>query len=229
MLSRVLSPFREFGAMGILYLADRAMSSISPRLRVIVYDLMVQPIPSGSGLPLLGKSQITVRAIGRDDMALDRMPLSRDTIQSRFDQGASCLGAFLREQLIAYMWFCESRYDEDEVRCRYRLTPSEQSVFDYDFYIFPEHRMSRAFLALWSGANQTLHQRGILYTFSRVTRFNLASRKAHSHLGARRIGKVVVVRVARAELLMATVSPYFRLSFVGRPELDLRADMPLGG
>lgn len=225
-LRRILSPFREFGTIaGLLYLADRALSSLSPRLRVYAYELMVQPIPDQPLLAPRRASSIEVREISPDDPALAAMPVPAAVIAARRRQQATCLGAFKKGELIGYMWFSPRQYEEDEVRCTYLLDPPAQSVFDYDFYIFPEHRMGRGFASLWDGANAHLRARAVGQTFSRVSRFNLASRRAHAHLGGTRLGSAVFLMLGPVQLTVASVSPYLHVGADAgsRARLTLRA------
>jgi hypothetical protein len=231
MLKKILGPFREFGfAAGLLYATDRVLSAISPRLRLQVYELMVQPI---TDKPLLNgrmNRQLEVREIRAGDPEIARMPVRPEIMAQRFAQKAVCLGAFRKGELIGYMWFCFESYDEDEVRCTYLLNPVEKAIFDFDFYLFPEHRMGLGFVGLWNGANQYLSRRGIAYTFSRLTRFNLASRRAHQHLGWKVAGRAVFFQAWRVELLLATLFPYVHLSLGrSRVRLALRPDALLRG
>ncbi|MDP1534625.1 MAG: hypothetical protein Q8L92_13715, partial [Rubrivivax sp.] len=171
MLRRVLGPFKEFGLVaGVLYLIDRMLRSVSPRLGLFVYELMVQPIASKPMLPANLTKNLRFAEIGRGDPELALMPAREDIKAARFDQGARCLGTYRKDKLIGYIWFSFGHHEEDEVRCDYELTAREQSVFDFDLYVLPEHRMGIAFMAIWHGANEYLHQRGIRYTFSRLTR-----------------------------------------------------------
>jgi hypothetical protein len=145
--------------------------------------------------------------------------------RARRDQNATCLGAFKKGVLIGYMWFCRGSYDEDEVRCTYVLNAVDESVFDFDFFLFPEHRMGPAFAALWKGAGQFLHNRGIRYTFSRLTRFNVASRRAHQHLGGKIVGRALFLHFGRIEIMIATLSPFLWASITGRVRMILRPDV----
>ena len=46
MLAKFAGAIKEFGlAAGMLYVADRALRMLSPRLGLFVYELMAQPIP----------------------------------------------------------------------------------------------------------------------------------------------------------------------------------------
>jgi hypothetical protein len=226
MPSRLLSPFREFGFLaGALYIIDRILSRLSRGTRLFVYELMVQPIPE---TPLRGASlarNLQVRELRDGDPEIAAMPTPPPMIARRYAQGAICLGAFQKDAFVGYMWFCPRRYDEDEVRCTYVIQPPEQSVFDFDFYIFPKYRMGTAFVGLWNGANRELRARDIRYTFSRLTRFNLASRRAHHHLGWKLVGRATFLQLWPLQLMIATVFPFVHASFGASsgPRLKLSA------
>ena len=72
--------------------------------------------------------------------------------------------------------------------------------------------MGLGFVATWHGANAFLNQRGIRYTFSRLTRFNLPSRRAHSHLGWRRVGSTIFLQMGVIEVMAGTVFPFLHVS-----------------
>jgi len=225
-VGRIQSPFRLFGVLGgIAYVIDRVLVRIPGQLRLHVYDFMEQPITGKALLPRrLGKG-LEVRPIHRDDSAVRLMPPPATVKRRRLEQGAECLGAYVKDELVAYMWFCRDQYREDEIRCDYILHPKERSVFDFDVYVFPERRMGLAFAKLWSGANQLLFDEGIRHSFSRVNRFNVSSKRAHDRLGWRRVGSATALKAWDWELLITTVSPYlsFSLSDAQRPKLHLRA------
>lgn len=228
MFNRLAGPFREFGlAAGLLYLVGRALRAISPRLNLYVYELMVQPIPDAPLLPERLSKGMEIRPITRGDPEIGLMPARPEIKESRFDQGAICLGAYRKGTLIGYLWLCFDAYDEDEVRCRYLLSPPGKAVFDFDLYIFPEHRMGLGFVGIWNGVNEYLRTRGIDFTFSRLTRYNLPSRRAHAHLGWRRVANAVFLQAWGLEVSFATIPPFVSVSVrrSGRVELRLSPDV----
>lgn len=230
MFQKLTSPFKEFGAFaGALYLIDRLLSRISPNLRLFCYELMVQPIHDKPLIPDRMTRSLDIREIKRGDPELDLMPVPPEIIEFRLKQNAICLGMFKKGEFIGYIWFCFGVYEEDEVRCVYLLTPEKEAVFDFDLYLFPEHRLGLGFIGIWEGANKFLYKRGIRYTFSRLTRFNLASRKAHDHLGWKRVGQAYFLKVWRLELMISTVSHFLGLSLrkSGRIRLKLCPDVLL--
>ena len=219
----IAGPFREFGALaGSLYAIDRVLRRISPRLGLYVYELMVQPITSQPLLPPNRIRNLDFVEIGRGHPDLALMPARDDIKALRFEQGARCLGVYRKGKLIGYLWFCPERYEEDEVRCTYHLAEADRSVFDFDLYVFPKHRMGIGFMAIWHGANLFLSQRGIHYTFSRLTRFNVASRRAHAHLGWRRVGRALFLQAWSAELMLATLFPFVALTWRRGQRVRLR-------
>jgi hypothetical protein len=228
-LSRVAGPFREFGWFsGLLYALSRVLQMMSPRLNLYVYDLMVQPVTAKPLLPQRLSQAFSVAPIGAAAAELGLMPVPQSVIQDRFTQGAVCLGAWRGGRLVGYMWLCPARYDEDEVRCRYDLLPAAESMFDFDVYIFPEHRLGFAFVALWNGANRWLQDQGVRFSFSRISRFNVASRRAHARLGSQRLGSALFLRLGRAQVMLATVRPYLSLSVRTSRRVALKLQAPRG-
>lgn len=229
LLSRLAGPFREFGAFsGLLYAASRVLPMLSPRLNLYVYDLMVQPVTAKALVPPRFSQAFSVVPIGPESAELGLMPVPRSVIEGRFAQGSICLGAWRGAQLTGYMWLCPSRYDEDEVRCRYDLLPAGQSMFDFDVYIFPEHRLGFAFVALWNGANRWLQDQGVKFSFSRISRFNVGSLRAHARLGSQRLGSALFLQLGRAQMMVATVRPYLSLSVQPNRRVSLKLQAPLG-
>lgn len=227
MLAKLISPFQEFGFFaGLLYAFDRFFQRVSPHLRLYFYELVVQPIAEVPLLPTNLSKALEVREIGSGDPEIALMPARPDIKESRFKQNAICLGAFRNSVFIGHIWFCFRAYEEDEVRCTFVLPEGGHAVFDFDLYLFPEHRMGPGFAGIWDGASQFLRSRGVKFSFSRLTRFNLASRRAHMRLGARRVGSLLVLRAWRVEFMVATVAPYIHLSLGERDRayVKLRLD-----
>jgi len=223
LLRRLTGPFREFGwAAGALYVLDRALRAVSPSLGLHVYEFMVQPIGGKPLLPPNLVKNLSFREIVRGDEEISLMPAREDIKALRFQQGAHCIGAYRKGQLIGYLWYCTSRYDEDEVRVTYELVDGNASIFDFDLYVMPQHRLGIGFLGVWYGANEMLMPQGIRYTFSRLTRFNVASRRAHAHLGWKRVGRGVFLRAWRAEFMLATMAPFVGATFGPRQRITLK-------
>lgn len=199
---------------------------ISPVWNVYVYDLVVQPVPMGTLMRSGLARGVSVRPIKQGDPILSSFPVPPAVVAQRFDQGAACLAAFRDDELQGYIWLLLGPYMEDEVRCTYVPTNFKEAAFDFDLYVFPEYRMSRAFASLWDGANQYLRERGKRWTYSRISRFNLSSRNAHARLGARRIAQALFLKLGRLELMLATVRPYMWLVIGNSVQPCLRLNQP---
>lgn len=64
MWQRLASPFKVFGPLaGLLYLIDRLLQRLSPKLGLCVYELMVQPIVAKPLLPATLAKHLRYRAI----------------------------------------------------------------------------------------------------------------------------------------------------------------------
>lgn len=226
-IQRISSSFSEFGIVsGLLYLLDQAFLRANSRFRVFDYELMVQPVANESMAPANLTKSFEVRELPEGDPLLEATPPPPEIIADRFRQPTVCLGAFQKGVFIGYQWLCFGPYEEDEVRCTFVPQPTDASVFDFDFYLFPDYRLGLGFVALWDGANAFMRERGIRFTTSRVSRFNIASRKSHAHLGWHCIGRAVFFTGKRAQLMLASVAPYCHFSFSAdsRPRLLIQAD-----
>ncbi len=210
--NRLLAPYHEFGGyVGTLYLCDRILQAMCPSVRVFSHAFVVQPVNANPLLPESRLSNYAFREILPGDPDIAYMPIPATAVAKRYEQGAWCLGTYLKGQFVGYIWFCTDVFEEDVVRTRYRLPPG--AVFDFDLYIVPERRLGTTFAAIWHGANQFLSERSIRYSFSRVTRFNSATQRAHARLGARTIGTAIFLRIFQVELMISSMRPFLFLSW----------------
>lgn len=204
---------RELGRLnGSLYLLDRALGHLGGGVRLYRYILFAQPVPAAPLLPVRRGRTIEVRPVAAGDPALAAMPLDGAVLRHRYGQGAVCFGAFRGAAMIGCQWLSLGPYDEDEVRSRFVPSPSRQASWDFDIYIQPEQRAGLAFARLWDTANAYLRERGVAWSFSRISAFNPASIASHGRLGARRIGSATYLRAGRWQLMVCGMSPYVHLS-----------------
>jgi len=228
MLQKLSSPFREFGFFaGFVYAIHRLLQRISPSMKLMFHDWMVQPIASEQLLPARFAQRYRTREIGQEDPLIDGMPIRPEVRISRREQRAICLGTFKNEALVGYIWLSSGSYDEDEARCRYVLTPPNESIFDFDLYILPKYRASLGFAAVWNGTNEYLYRRGVRYSYSRLDHYNRASASAHDHLGWKRVGSAVILKLWQIEVMFSSLFPWFFLTFSDeqRPSITLSPDI----
>jgi hypothetical protein len=223
MVHKLVDIYKEYGfVLGLFYGIDRTLQRLSSRLRLYVYQIMVQPITDKPLLPERFAKRLEIREIKRGDPEVALMPARPDIKEARFAQNAVCLGAYRDGRLIGYLWFSHGRYEEDEARCTYLVTPEGTAIFDYDLYVLPEHRMGLAFAGIWHGVSEYLRARGVHYSFSRFTRFNLASRRAHERLGCKAVGNVVFFQFNSMQLMVGTLPPFLHVSLSSSQRVSLR-------
>lgn len=197
---------------GAFYVLDRAVRKLGGSACLYRYVLVAQPVRQ---TPLLGPRRgrsIEVRQVDPDDPALGAMPLSPEVLRFRFGQGAVCFGAFQDGAMIGCLWLCLGPYEEDEVRCRFTPLPAGRASWDFDVYVLPELRTGLAFARLWDAANKHLRERGVAWSFSRISAFNPLSLASHARLGAQRVGTATYLRVGRWQVMTSSLPPRFHVS-----------------
>lgn len=209
----------------LLYLLHRGCDQLNLPIKLRAYRLVAQRVQQSPRLSAKRAEPYTSRFLEAGDPDLERMPLSREVLDFRFDQGARCLGLFRGGSLVAYLWLCRGAYEEDEVRCRFRLDPPENTIWDFDVYVMPGCRASFAFPALWDAADAYLRERGIAWSLSRISAFNLASVSSHQALGAREVGRATFFGAGPLQLTVSSLRPHlhFLLSHRSRPEIRVAA------
>jgi hypothetical protein len=210
---KVTDLIQELGLWrSLTYGLDRVLKSQNAGLRLFHYDIIIQPVAKKRLVPTsLGRS-IEVRQMREGDGELELMPVPMAVIQKRFSQSAICLGAFESSKLIGYLWLCLGAYEEDEVRCRFEPQPIGKVAWDFDMFVWPEHRHGLAFAVIWDAANSFLRAREIESSFSRIAGYNLSSWQAHARLGARRLATALYLRGTRLQWMVASVRPFVHLS-----------------
>ncbi len=225
---RLQKTIRELGAFNAcLYFLQRALSTISRnRIEIFRYYFVAQPVaPSALINP---SAAMTLREIQINDAEAYKLPRPSSVIADRYRQGARCLALFRAgEECIGFVWFVLGNYNEDEVRCRYRLGP--RCAWDFDIYIEPKFRLGRAFARLWDGANQIMRIAGVRWSISRISAFNPASLTSHARLGANVIGSAIFFKAGSMQVMLATHSPYFHIAFSKNAFPELKLNIPESG
>ena len=153
------------------------------------------------------------------------MPLDAKVLDFRFGQDAVCFGAFQADEMVGRIWLCLGPYLEDEVRCRFCPQPAGKASWDFDVYIRPDLRTGLVFARLWDTANGFMRDRGVTWSFSRISAFKPRSLASHSRLGARTIGTATFLCAGRWQVMVSCLRPYLFISSGPRsvPEILLSA------
>lgn len=214
LVDRLSSPLHTLGRRnGLWYLLSRALERGSGgRVRLIRYLLVAQPLPEGPPARALRDPGVTVREAGPGDPLLQHLPHPAAVIRGRFAQGARCLAVVRGADPMAFLWWTEGPYEEDEVRCRFEPAPEGEAVWDFDVFVFPHHRFGTAFARLWGEAGARLRQRGYRASCSRISAFNAASVASHRRLGARVTGMRTFLVLGPLQVSWGRGRPGFHVS-----------------
>jgi len=212
---------------GILYLVARVLTRVTGGWgRLVCYHLVVQPVPE---MPksLCGSSrQNPVRRIDATDLLVTQFPRPPQVILQRFNDEAICLAATSGERFAGFLWITHGAYNEDEVRCRYELIEPDLSVWDFDVYVEPTFRMGRTFSRLWDAANTYMAEKGVCWSFSRISVFNAGSLLAHTRLGLRRLFSACFLCIGKIQIAVFSVPPFFHISTSDRSRPIFRLSPP---
>lgn len=208
-----------------LYAFGIGLSRLSRRrCRLFGYRFYAQPVPDRPFLRAREGSGMRVYRVEPGDAIVAQFPRPAHVIARRFAEGAACFVARSQDRFAGFIWLKLDGYEEDEVRCRYVPAPVGATAWDYDVYVAPDFRMSRAFLRLWDAANDYLRTNGVSWTLSRISMFNPSSLGAHDRLGIRPVGKAIFIRMASIEVAFFSMSPFVHVSLKAdqRPVVTLR-------
>ena len=205
---------RQWGWFNLsLYILNRFLVMISKEgLRLNRYYLVAQPVAEASLLPSGRGKKVEVRLIHKPNGIAHQFPRPAAVIQARFEQGAKCLAAFKEDRFIGFLWLLIGAYQEDEVRARYIPLPVGRAAWDFDVYVAPDFRLGLTFPRLWDEANCVLNKKGVRWTCSRISAFNVGSLESHARLGTVPLGSAIFFNAARWQITVASISPYFHLS-----------------
>ena len=213
----MLTKFRQLRAdMGtlnaLLYGLHRVLSKLTGgRAGIERFIFVAQPVPEQPHIPPQKATTAVVKHLLPGDALLVQCMRPDEVIAARFAQGAKCLAIVKHDQLQAAIWLIHGQYDEDVVRARFVL-PSGIAAWDFDVYVAPKYRLGFTFLRLWDAANAYLRDAGVMWSYSRITAFNLGSLASHSRLGASPFGNAPFLTLGPVQLMISTLRPWMHIS-----------------
>lgn len=224
MLMRLKSLVDDLGApTAALYILHRLCVASRLPLSLYTYRLVAQPVAKTPQLPDARRAAFLCRRLKAGDPALSSMPFDSDVCARRFAQGALCYGLFRNDHICAWLWVVPDAYEEDEVRCRFVM--AKNMVWDFDVTVIPQYRLGFAFAALWDCVNTDLNNQGVDWCISRISAFNLPSRRSHQRLGAVDKGWMIFFTVGPVQMMLQRGTPFFHLGLTraARPTVRLKA------
>lgn len=197
-----------------LYVMHRLLSTMSGKHAGIERFIFVaQPVPDQPHIPPGKTTTAVVKTLLPGDALLAQCMRPAEVIAARFAQGAKCLALIKEDQLQAAIWLIHGHYDEDVVRARFVLPRSGAAAWDFDVYVAPKYRLGFTFLRLWDAANAYLREAGVMWSYSRITAFNLGSLASHSRLGASPFGSATFLTLGPIQIMISTLRPWLHISF----------------
>ena len=173
-----------------------------------------------------GATNLSVSEVAPGHRLAAQFPRPPTVIARRYAEGAICLAATTGDRFAGFVWLSLGPYEEDEVRCRFVPLPSDTTAWDFDVYVEPAFRRSRAFGRLWDAANDYLRERNIRWTLSRISAFNAESLRAHSRFGGRRIAWAVYLCGGQMQMMVSSLFPWVHASFAAQSRPELRVLAP---
>ena len=214
----MLTKFRQLRTdMGtlnaLLYGLHRVLSIVSGgRAGIERFIFVAQPVPDQPHIPSDKKTTSVVKTLLPGDALLAQCMRPEAVIAARFAQGAKCLAIVKDDQLQAAIWLIHGHSDGDVVRARFVLPRSGTAAWDFDVYVAPKYRLGFTFLRLWDAANAYLREAGVMWSYSRITAFNLGSLASHSRLGASPFGDATFLTLGPVQLMISTLRPWLHIS-----------------
>lgn len=226
-VQRLRTTARALGTgWALLYALHRLVQRISRgRMRIVPYAIVAQPLGSVALKTVRDDASTQVFEAAPDSWPLQDFPRPESVLRQRWQDGARCFVATVHGKFAGTIWVAPGAYEEDEVRCQYLLADPARTVWDFDVYVSPTHRLGRTMARMWKAVDATLVGGGYGWTISRISLFNPGSIGAHARLGAVEISKAVFVVCGPIQLMLSTrpVRVHLGWGATSRPILQLAA------
>lgn len=204
--------------IGLAGVASYAVARVAQRMGLVAYQrarLIEVPVTAMPPMP----RGFRVAPIAAELLASQLIDIPPADQAKRFAGGATCLAAYnARDELVGITWVATGAFDDDGLALRYALPPD--AGWDTGLWIAPEHRMGRAFAALFAGTAEWLHARGATRSFSKILDYNIASLRAHDRLQAKSHGNFIMIRIGALQVTTRTSPRLVRIDKT-RALLDL--------
>lgn len=221
-LWRILGPWDT-----LLYAASRVLDRLARgRVRLVKYYFVAQPIGRPDAKPMRADAATQIVGVAATHPLRAAFPRPAAVLDRRYADGAECTAALLRGDFAGFIWIQRGKYDEDEVRCCYRLAEPQQCVWDYDVYVEPRFRTGRTLARLWRHVDDELARQGVRWSFSRISAFNPASLGSHARLGTVGCGSALFLCAGPAQVALMPHFPWLHGSWGPGSAPEVRFRLP---
>ncbi len=209
----------------LMYVINAVLNWLHPGLTFEKYLLVCQPVPAQAPGRAVRRGAVEIRLLDHADPLTAQMPRPEAEIRNRLALHAVCLVAVREERCAGFIWLTQEPHVEPNHRCRFETRPSGSTSWDLDVYVAPGERGGMLFARLWQAANDHLRQRGVRWTFSRISAFNCGSLAAHGRLGMHVLQTTTFLTAGPIQLMLSNGAPWLHLAWNRRmaPTIVLNA------
>lgn len=209
------------GIAGVLSYATARLATKAGIIGYSRYTLVAVPV---GGMPKMPRG-FRVEPIAPHALAQLQIDASIEEQQRRFAQGLTCLAAYnARNLCVGITWVGTGPFDESMVHLRF-IVP-ETAIWDTGLWIHPDHRLGRAFAALWAGTAQWMQARGRLWSMSWIADYNLPSLLSHRRMQSATVGHITTARFFRWQYMAEGVPKFVRIDRGEPPEMRMHVPPP---
>lgn len=200
------STIQMLGLAGLLSYAVARLATKAGVVGYSRYTLVAVPV---SGMPKMPRGY-RVEPISPDALAKFTIDANVEEQARRFAQGLTCLAAYnARDELVGVTWVGTGPFDESMVHLRF-IVP-DTAIWDTGLWIHPDHRLGRAFAALWAGTAEWMQARGRIWSMSWIADYNLPSLLSHRRMRSATVGHITTVRFFRWQYMAEGIPKFVRI------------------
>lgn len=195
--------------LGIAGVLSYATARLATKAGVIGYSrYTLVAVPAG-GMPAMPRG-FRVEPISPERLSRHRIDANPDEQARRFAQGLTCLAAYnARDEFVGVTWVGTGPFDESMVHLRF-VVP-DTAIWDTGLWIHPDHRLGRAFAALWAGTAEWMQAKGRIWSMSWIADYNLPSLLSHRRMRSATVGHITTVRFFRWQYMAEGMPKFVRI------------------
>ena len=211
--------------LGIAGVLSYATARLATKAGVIGYSrYTLVAVPAG-GMPAMPRG-FRVEPISPERLSRHRIDANPDEQARRFAQGLTCLAAYnARDEFVGVTWVGTGPFDESMVHLRF-VVP-DTAIWDTGLWIHPDHRLGRAFAALWAGTAEWMQAKGRIWSMIWIADYNLPSLLSHRRMRSATVGHITTVRFFRWQYMAEGVPRFVRIDTGDPPEMHMPVPMAL--
>jgi len=215
-LHKIKKGIKEYGLLIYsAYILRIFFEHTSKSIRLQLVYLFVMPVDTSRiKIPSFLSKSFNVEILEKYHDLLSAFPVSRKTLDYRFQQNAVCLVASKKGRPVGYLWLILKEYHEDTMYCTFKM--GDQIAWDFELWVHDDFRLSPAFSVLWQSAFEYLADKGIQQVYSRISTTNTNSVQIHTRMGGHVVGKLLFFRFLNREICIDTVTRRLSLNSAQR-------------